>query len=648
MKKIEKPKFNEQQIKIIEDYNSNSLVLAGAGSGKTTVMTWRIAKSIENGVKPYNILAITFTNKAAREMKERLHKILGEEANQIGVYTFHSFCAKILRVYTSDKISLEKNFSIYDQTDSLKLIKEILKENGLTTIYKEKDCLSYISKLQANGYIGNDAGFEDIISSEYHPIYQDYLEKLEQNNSLDFGSLLTETINLLSKDKELLTKLQQKFKLIIVDEYQDTNNVQLELLKKLYIEENIICAVGDEDQSIYGWRNANIDNILNFQKDFPEVKLFKLDKNYRSYNNILRAANSVIQFNSERISKDKLLSSDKIKETKNILYSFISDNKEAEVFASKIKDLIDQGAKGKEIAVIYRNHSISRKFEKELRFLNIPYQIHGGISFFLRKDVKDILSYFAVLVNPENSLHMKRIINYPSRGVGKKAFEAIENYSLDKGLSFFDVLNIIKSNPKEIKLSKKALNSIITFCENIDRLHTVIGSSDPNDIFDEVINSFGFKEELEKLEEKNIEKYEKMKTTLDDLEDLIATSSANNVETFLEETSLSSSSDDEAEENNVQLLTMHASKGLEFEYVFLPAIEENILPSNKNDQEETLYNSLEEERRLFYVALTRAKFQVFMSYAKFRESFGKSINNPKSRFLREIGNKNLFKILSID
>lgn len=624
-------KLNEIQQKIVNHINGPLLVLAGAGSGKTTTITARNLNLINNhNVRLQDILSLTFTNKAAKEMQKRLLDKIDTSVNlnSLWITTFHSFGAKFLR-FAGDELSsinLDKKFSIIDDKDSKKLIKKLLKENGMD----HEDWEYFQSKMDKVKNLG--LWEETFIGSELDDdknftfIYQEYQRVLKNNNLIDFGDLLVKTLELLTKNKNIREKYQEKFKYITVDEYQDTNQVQFEIVKILADKYKNICVVGDEDQCIYSWRHANIENILNFESDFSNAKVYKLEENYRSNDIILEAANSVIENNKER--KGKVLWTSKKSETNLQHNRYPNGSIEASEIIKKIKEQIDDGIDPNEIAIFYRNNHLSRKFEEQLTKNMIPYKIYGGTKFYDRKEIKDILSYLSVINNPKNDIALERIINTPSRGIGPKALENIKKL---EGINLWDKINKLKTLPKLDGLSKKAKESTISFVEMIKAYQKNLENGmDVDDLYQDLLNKSGYYDFLHKKESmENQNRWENLLELGTALQEEVLKNIEFDLSEYLEKVSLDPGNDGEDHEK-INLMTFHSAKGLEFNIVFMVALEENFIPGPNK------FSNLEEERRLFYVGITRARDLLFLSHTKERRVFNELKINMKCRFINEI------------
>lgn len=612
--------LNKQQESAVKHMNGPCLVVAGAGSGKTRVLTSRIVNLIENGVKPHNILAITFTNKAAREMRDRLIRFGVFGVDQVFVGTFHQFGLKVIRE-NLDKCELDKNFSILDSDDVLSIIKKILKEHN------------YDPKSVSPSYIKNRISFiknenltdKDIsvyFSSNNEQIalevYYEYEKVLKTNNSVDFDDLLLIPTKLFKSDDQLLDKYQEHFKYILIDEYQDTNEVQYQLTKLLSSKYRNLFAVGDPDQSIYMFRGANYKNILNFERDYPDAKVFPLLINYRSTQNILNAANGVISHNLER--KDKDLSSvlgigEKIKFT-----SSYDEKHEITLVVEEINKLIDKGYDYKDIAIFYRTNAQSRVVEEGIVKANIPYKIVGSFYFYSRKEIKDLICYLRLIVNPHDDISLRRVINVPKRGIGDKYINDLETKARNENISMFDAINDAKGNTfKDIIIKLRKDSEVLSITELVDK----------------VLDESGIKKDLEsdeslenELRLDNLNEFKSITTTFENK------TGSNDISDFLEEISLVADIEEHRKNDNaITLMTLHSAKGLEFKVVFIVGMEDGIFPHQNSFCEA---GGLEEERRLCYVGITRAKEKLYLSNARKRMLYGKENLTIPSRFLKEI------------
>ena len=623
--------LNDKQKEAVLYNDGPLLIIAGAGAGKTKTLTTKIAYLIDHEkVSPYNILAITFTNKAAKEMKDRLFSLIGDVTKKIQVSTFHSFGLRLIRE-NYNYLGYDKNFNIMDSDDSLTIVKKILKEQNLDSkIYNPKAIRNKISSLKNDlitpekykAYAVSD--YEEIVCN----IYKKYNELLFNNNSLDFDDLLIQPIRLFKENKEVLEKYQELFKYILIDEYQDTNEAQYILTKMICKKYRNITTVGDDSQSIYSFRGANFKNILNFEKDYPDAKLVLLEENYRSTSTILDAANSLIKNNINK--KDKNLWTNRGKGEKIKYFRAFNERDEAFFVIRKVKELIDKGIELKDIAVLYRTNAQSRIIEEEFLKENIAYRVVGSFYFYARKEIKDLIAYLKLINNPKDNISFLRVINTTKRGIGLKSIEKLTEYANENNLSLFEAITDDKKQ-KEFK-------------ELIKKLQEVSEHITLTELIDKVLDSTGIKEELESEETleadirlENLEEFKSITKSFEEQEGLIS------LEDFLYEISLVSDVEEYKDDpNRVSLMTIHSVKGLEFNYVFIVGLEEGILPHINS----MLSNSeLEEERRLCYVALTRAKDDLYLVNARERMLYGKvSINQP-SRFISEI-NDDLIESLS--
>ena len=624
--------LNEKQKEAVLHNKGPLLVLAGAGSGKTRVLTTSIANLIENEkVDPRNILAITFTNKAANEMKDRVSNLLNIDVSRLWIGTFHSICARILRM-NIEKIGYNSNFTIYDTNDQRTLIKEIINDLGYKDEISPLDAQHLISSLKNKSISPKE--FLDIdgyyrYHNEYYEIYRQYEKRKFEYNSLDFDDLIEKVLLLFSKDKDVLKYYQNKFEYVFVDEYQDTNISQYELVKNFAgIHQNVF-VVGDADQSIYSFRGADINNILNFEKDFKDARVIKLEQNYRSTSNILDTANSLIVNNVERKDKE-LWTANGIGD--EVLYKNNSvESEESKFVVDEIKMLINEGYSYSDIAILYRTNAQSRPFEEALMKSLIDYKVVGGLKFYDRKEIKDLVSYLKVIVNPKDDVALKRIINEPKRGIGNKSVEQLSKIATDNNIS---ILDLIRSHEYSVlltdrlkNLSNKFYNPLSEIFENIDK-YTI------TDLINEVLDKSGYLKSLESSY--SVED----RARIDNLNEFISAASEyeeNNpddtIYDYLENLSLISDMEKtEDKDNSILLMTMHSAKGLEFPVVFVVGMDEGLFPGKRSIDE----GNIEEERRLFYVAITRAREKLYLTSSQVRRSYGKPIYYKTSRFVDEI------------
>ena len=626
--------LNDRQKEAVLHGEGPLLILAGAGSGKTRVLTHRIAYLIEKrGIYPGNILAITFTNKAANEMKERIENLLAGDVEDIWMGTFHSVCVRILR-RDIDKIGYERSFSIYDRDDQITLIKECIKEMDLDREkFRESSVLATISHLK-DKMISPDIYINENYSNYYlrnvGELYALYQKKLKQNNALDFDDLIIKAVELLNAASEVADYYQRKFQYVFVDEFQDTNSSQYELIKILTRKYKNICVVGDPDQSIYGWRGADITNILNFEKDFENTTTILLEQNYRSTKNILNVANNIIENNKARM--EKALWTENEEGNKVVVERLLDEKEEAEFVARKIEELLEEGYSLNDMAILYRTNAQSRPFEQSLHQRGIRYKLVGGVKFYDRKEIKDIIAYLRVIQNPADDISLKRIINVPKRGIGKSTIEKLEQAASEKNENMYNILAEVDS----VKgISTRAKNSINNFVDLINSFRALSETMSVDDFIEHVVYKIGYIEELEK--EGTIEaqsRLENIKEFISVALDFVASKPEGTLEDFLANISLLSDVDKtEDVENSVTMLTAHSAKGLEFPVVFLVGMEEGLFPIARALEDDL---ELEEERRLCYVAVTRAEEKLFITFTRIRTIYGRTGYSEASRFLREI------------
>ncbi len=626
--------MNPMQLEAVKHTEGPLLILAGAGSGKTRVLTHRIAYLVEEkGVSPYEILAITFTNKAAKEMKERIEELLGNNQRDLWVSTFHSSCVRILR-RDIDKIGYQRNFVIYDTTDQETVMKECLKAMNLDDkLYSPRAVLGEIGRAKdqligPKEYLANNT--VDFRKTTIGKLYQMYQEKLRKNNALDFDDLIMKTVELFLTNPTDLRYYQEKFKYVMVDEFQDTNISQYKLVSLLAQKHKNLCVVGDDDQSIYSWRGADIGNILGFEKDFPNSKVIKLEQNYRSTKNILSAANSVVANNIQR--KSKKLFTDNLSGEIIEYYRASNEYEEAQYIASMIKRHVREDEKNfADFAVLYRTNAQSRVLEEIMLKEGVPYRLYGGIRFYDRKEIKDILSYLRIVENPVDDITLQRIINVPKRGIGLKTVEKFQDYASAQGESLFSSLldaEEMKDISTRVRVKTKEFTALIV--DLIERKNEMTVT----EIVDEIYERTGYIKEL--TEENTIEakgRIENLQEFKSLTMDFDKNSEIKTLEEFLARTALESPLDQmEGEDNVVVLMTLHSAKGLEFPVVFMPGMEEGIFPSSMSLQEQ----NEEEERRLCYVGITRARERLYMTHAMMRTLYGRTGYNGVSRFINEI------------
>jgi len=639
--------LNEAQLAPTLQKEGPMIVIAGAGSGKTRVLTYRIAYLMSEGVDPFNILSLTFTNKAAREMKIRIASIVGDSgAKNLWMGTFHSVFAKILR-FEADKLGYPSNFTIYDTQDSQRLISSIIKEKKLDKdIYKYKQVQSRISSyknslITVKAYFQNpDLKEADVMSKrpEMGEIYKEYVSRCFKAGAMDFDDLLLKTNELLTRFPEVLAKYQDRFRYILVDEYQDTNHSQYLIVRALSDRFQNICVVGDDAQSIYAFRGANINNILNFQKDYEDVKMFRLEQNYRSTKNIVNAANSIIEKNQTKLDK-VVWTANEVGEKITVNRS-LTDGDEGRYVASSIfENKMQNQAKNGDFAVLYRTNAQSRSIEDALRKRGLEYRIYGGLSFYQRKEIKDVLSYLRIIINPSDEEALKRIINFPGRGIGQTTIERLIVSANEYDKSIFEVLKHLHELPININGGTKTkLQNFTTMIESFQVMSNTVNAFD---LAEHVCKASGLIQEFKKDgTPEGITRLENIEELLNGIKDFVEgqqelADSTGSLAEFLEDVALATDLDNEEGEDSdkVALMTIHLAKGLEFEYVYIVGLEENLFPSamSMNTRSE-----LEEERRLFYVALTRAEKQAYLTYALSRYRWGKLVDAEPSRFIEEI------------
>lgn len=634
--------------------NGPSMIIAGAGSGKTRVLTYRIIHMINNQVDPFNILSLTFTNKAAREMKNRIMEKVGHDALNLWMGTFHSVFARILRI-EAEKIGFPANFTIYDSDDSKSLMKKIINEQNLDDkTYKPSLVLNRISSAKNNLFsVGDYVNHSELTNEDKMSgkpkigmLYEIYQKRLKQSDAMDFDDLLFNTYLLLKNHPDALSKYQNKFKYIMVDEFQDTNYAQYIIVRKLAAANENICVVGDDAQSIYAFRGANIQNILNFEKDYPDLKTFKLEQNYRSTKTIVSAANNVIANNRNQLKKDiwtENTGGEKIR-----LLRALSDNEEgAQVAQAIFEDKMNLHFKNKDIAILYRTNAQSRSLEEALRKLNIPYRIFGGLSFYKRKEIKDLLAYFRLTINPYDEEALDRIYNYPTRGIGKTTYEKLVVLADARTCTLWDVMQDI--NDREIDIASGTKTKINEFVTMLESFSVLAKTQNAFDVASHIAQSSGLLKELfnDKSAE-GVSQYEHIQELLAGIKEFsdgaqtpleapsseLEQSEIRLLSEYMQDIALLT--DAETDDNNddkISLMTIHQAKGLEFKEVFVTGLEENLFPSQLavNSRDE-----LEEERRLFYVAITRAEKRLTLSYAKTRYRWGTLTGCEPSRFLEEI------------
>ena len=628
-------KLNENQRKAAEKIEGPVLILAGAGSGKTRTVTYRIAHMIkEKNISPLNILALTFTNKAAREMKERAEELIGEENSyNLVVSTFHSFAVRILKTY-SERIGYGRNFNIYDVDDQKSIITKIKKEMNIKDDIAPGRIANRISKLKEDG-VGLDEVSRQLdlkipANRLFYDIYKKYDEVLKANNAMDFSDLLLNARRLLD-DKYVLDIIQNRYQYIVVDEYQDTNNIQYEIINLIAAKYRNICVVGDEDQSIYAFRGANIENILNFEKDYPDAYTIKLERNYRSTKRILDTANELIKNNKS--SKGKKLWTEGSEGEKIKIFNAKTPYDEAEFIVKEIKAKSKSGVDYKDMTILYRTNAQSRVLEEKLLEGNVPYKIYGGMQFFQRKEIKDILAYLNLLNNRNDNHNFYRIINVPKRSIGEKTLEKIAEIANERNIPMLDALQFVD----ETNIRGAVKNTLKDFYNMIQGIYLSLDELSVKEVFDEVITKTKYFDSIEDNKEDRVKNIEELLNSIIELEKRNPHIS---LADYLDMVSLTASTDEmEENENFVKLMTIHSSKGLEFDYVFIAGMEDGLFPSCSFESSE---EDIEEERRLCYVAVTRAKKELYISYASERMTWGQmNYNRKPSRFIYEMKQDNL-------
>ena len=626
--------LNPMQLQAVYQTEGPVLILAGAGSGKTRVLTYRVAYLIEQGVSPWNIMAITFTNKAAGEMRDRVEDIVGSGSESVWIATFHSSCARILRRYI-DRLGYDTNFAIYDTDDTKSIIKEVAKKLNIDTKrIKERTIMSEISS--AKNEMISPGEYErmyggDFILGKVAECYAEYEKALKKNNALDFDDLLLKCVELFKKDPDVLRGYQDRFKYICVDEYQDTNNVQFEFIRLLADAHHNICVVGDDDQSIYKFRGANIRNILDFEEVYPEAKTIKLEQNYRSTSNILNAANAVIAHNSNR--KSKTLWTDK--GDGDTLHFELTDSAwdEANYIADDIVRKLRKGADYRDIAILYRTNAQSRILEESLIMSGLPYNVVGGTNFYSRREIKDILAYLKTIDNGRDDLACKRIINIPKRGIGATSVVKIQEYADAHGISFFEAA----CEAQSISTLGKSASKLTPFVNTIRVLKAKNGELCLTDLFDDLMETIDYEAYLEGLNEEDtddrIANVDELRNKLVVYEE---TAEEPTLSGFLEEVALVADIDGvDDDDNKILLMTLHSAKGLEFPHVYIAGMEDGVFPGTMSIIAEDP-SEIEEERRLAYVGITRAQENLTLTAARSRMIRGETEHYPISRFVREI------------
>ena len=642
--------LNSAQKEAVIRTEGPSLIIAGAGSGKTRVLTYRIAHLLKQGVRPSAILALTFTNKAAREMKDRIAAVVGPSLSRhLWMGTFHSIFARILR-YEHEAIGFPSDFTIYDATDSKSLIKTIIKDFQLDDkIYKPGVVSGRIS-MAKNNLITPQVYAETLEIKEFDrsiqmprisEIYREYVKRCKLSNAMDFDDLLLKTNILFRENPEILARYQGKFDYVLVDEYQDTNYAQYLIIKRLAEAHNNICVVGDDAQSIYSFRGARIENIFNFQNDYPGYKVYKLEQNYRSTQNIVNAANSVIAHNQKQLRKTVF--SEKETGTRLKLLEALTDNEEGYIVANMIAETqLRDHFQYVDYAILYRTNAQSRIFEEALRKRGIPYKIYGGLSFYQRKEIKDLLAYFRIIINPSDNEALKRVINYPARGIGQTTLAKLEKTALDTDTDIFKVITTLP-NENPAKLNKGTIDKLKSFQTSINEFRKEMADMEAFELARKVAQQTGILKDLynDKSPE-GVSRYQNIEEMLNAIQEFTISAREEGrpgqLGDYMQDVALLTDQDNEKEEdrNKVTLMTVHSAKGLEFKNVFVVGLEENLFPSNQSGGRFIPKDALEEERRLFYVAITRAEKQVYLSFAGQRYKWGKLEFCRPSSFIYEI------------
>lgn len=626
--------LNEAQIAAVEFNSGPHMIVAGAGSGKTRVLTYKIAYLLKEKMDPQNILALTFTNKAAGEMKSRIKELVGTKAEKIWMGTFHSIFARILRA-EAGKLGYESNFSIYDKEDSVSLVNNIIQAlnisldsfNANAVHHRISNCKNHM--ISPDDYENNIA--QTLPEKKIAQIYREYSLRLKENNAMDFDDLLLKPIELFNKHQKIQQKYRAQFKYILVDEFQDTNKAQYEMLKLLFNTRVKLCVVGDDAQSIYGWRGADISNMLNFEKDFPKAKIFRLEQNYRSTQNILKAADSIIKNNSDQIKKTLWTENE---EGEKISVIKCTDEKdEAYQVAKRIKtEITKRKISLNDVAILYRLNSQSRALEDALRRAKVPYKIIGGVEFYRRKEVKDIVAYLRVLANQNDEESLLRIMNFPQRGIGNTSISKMIQFARKLDVSLFTTMSRVF---EVIEVKERIQKNVKGFKILLDKYHELKEKLSLNELISALVDELGilrmYKEEGT---QESLTRYDNVQELLSAINDFTKENPKATIDEFLADVSLVAGIDQyEESENSVTLMTVHSAKGLEFPVVFITGLEEDIFPLNPKFDSDS---NIEEERRLFYVAMTRAEQKAFLSYARSRYRFGEVAYQNRSRFIEEL------------
>lgn len=634
-------RLNPAQRQAVEQTDGPVMILAGAGSGKTRTLVTRILYLLDElKISPFQILALTFSNKAAREMRERVSTEVQIDIGALKLTTFHSFCANMLRS-EANFLGLSRNFTIYDDSETKAVVKAVMARRGISPKDMSPfEIIQYIDTLKNSGhYLGKaiDAHEQFALDDDYYSFFQEYEQELHRANALDFGGLITGVLQLFDKHPEVLERYNQRYRYLMIDEYQDTNRAQFQLMECLSRKYRNICVVGDEDQSIYSWRGADIRNILDFEKLFPNSQLIKLEQNYRSSKNIIEAASHVISRNQMR--KGKQMWTDNGEGDEILVVECGSDRQEAEYLAEEISVLHDAGAEYRDMAIFYRTNSQSRLIEDHMRMNRLPYRVVGGVKFYDRKEIKDILAYLRLVVNPQDSLALSRIINVPSRGIGAVSLRKIEELAVQNSISLWQMIEDIVNNSQNysaVRLSAKVRSSLGDFVSLMNEVRFWDSNSEkPSRICEKIMIETGYWDYIRATADyeaqARIENLEELQSALVQFEEDNQNAS---LLSFLETVTLDTSGQDEHNDGLISLMTVHGAKGLEFPYVFVTGVEENLFPSFQSIENGD--GAIEEERRLFYVAMTRAMEKLYLTYAQGRLLFGQVKFNGFSRFLDEI------------
>ena len=625
--------LNEDQRAAVTATDGPVMIIAGPGSGKTRTLTHRIAYLLATGkANPYQIIALTFTNKAAREMRQRVQRLVGDQTRGMWVGTFHSSFARLLR-REIDAIGYSKDFSIYDTDDSKKIVKQQMNRLQINTDEVKPRSVQRTISSAKNQMVGPEeytSMAHGRLQEATAKVYPAYESALKRANALDFDDLLLKPVRLFNQEPKILKTYQQRWQYVHIDEYQDTNHVQYVLAKQLAAGHKNLCVVGDDAQSIYAFRGADISNILSFERDYPDATTVRLERNYRSTKHILTLADSIIDQNEDQL--DKTLWTDKDGGEKVLLTEALSEKDEAKKVEQKIRDLqLREGLEYSDFAVLYRTNAQSRALEEALRRENVPYRIIGGTSFYQRKEIKDVLAYLKLLVNPNDRASLERVINYPTRGIGAKTQERVRNYASQNDMSMWQAVEQVEQIDT---LSTRAKNAVGRFRSLIAKYMSKIDSAPVDDLTRDLIQEAGMLSELRKEHTReNLRRWENVQELVNGIAEYTASADNATLSTFLQEVTLLTDLDGDDDPNKVTLMTLHASKGLEYPVVFITGLEEGLFPLAKATQERT---ELEEERRLFYVGATRAEERLFLSWARNRYRYGKQEHNTRSRFLDEI------------